>query len=366
MSKTKFTDITGLTKSAGPTRRRFLVGAGTVAAVSATSGPLILVPGKAKAAEQVVVATWGGRFAEALTETFYKPFEAETGIKVVVTGAPDLAKLTAAYKTDAVDIDVADVASGWIAKGDEQGLWAPIDRSIVNVEGIIPEAIRDNQMAYYTYGGGIGWSNERAPERSQHPETWPEFWDPETFPGRRGLRTRISETLELAVMGDGVAPRDVYPIDVERGFAALDRLRDHLQFIAQTPKTIERITTDEVDFTYTYNGRAFGANKAGIPIGYSFDQNFFGLGWASAISKSPNPDGAQRLLGSFTDIQKMANFANMITYPGTNPASLELVDPDILPWLPDPTREDACIENVDWWANKIESLTERYKEWQIS
>ena len=289
MSKTKFTDITGLTKSAGPTRRRFLVGAGTVAAVSATSGPLILVPGKAKAAEQVVVATWGGRFAEALTETFYKPFEAETGIKVVVTGAPDLAKLTAAYKTDAVDIDVADLASGWIAKGDEQGLWAPIDRSIVNVEGIIPEAIRDNQMAYYTYGGGIGWSNERAPERSQHPETWPEFWDPETFPGRRGLRTRISETLELAVMGDGVAPRDVYPIDVERGFAALDRLRDHLQFIAQTPKTIERITTDEVDFTYTYNGRAFGANKAGIPIGYSFDQNFFGLGWASPSARARTP-----------------------------------------------------------------------------
>ena len=71
-------------------------------------------------------------------------------------------------------------------------------------------------------------------------------------------------------------------------------------------------------------------------------------------------------MGSFTDIQKMANFANMITYPGTNPASLELVDPDILPWLPDPTREDACIENVDWWADKIESLTERYKEWQIS
>jgi putative spermidine/putrescine transport system substrate-binding protein len=366
MSKTKFTDITHLTKSAGPTRRRFLVGAGTVAAVSATSGPLILVPGKAKAGEQVVVATWGGRFAEALTESFYKPFTAETGIEVIVTGAPDLAKITAAVKTDSVDIDVADVVSGWILKGDKQGLFAPLDRSIINVEGIIPEAVRDNQLGYASFAGGIGWSNERAPERSQHPETWPEFWDTETFPGRRGLRTRIVETLEVAVMGDGVNPKEVYPIDVERGFAALDRLRDHLQFIGPTPKTIERISTNECDFTHTYNGRAFGANKAGIPIGYSFKQNFIGLAWCTAISKSPNPVGAQRLIASFTNVERQGRFGSMIAYPGTNPASRELVDADVRPWTPDVTAPDACIDNLDWWGDKVEELTERYKEWQIS
>ena len=365
MRKTKFTDVTHTIKSAGPTRRKFLIGAGAVA--SAASWPLILTPGKARAqGSQVVVATWGGRFAEALTKVYYEPFEKETGIKVVVTGAPDLAKLTAAVKTGSVDIDIADLASGWVVKGEKAGLWAPIDRNIVNLENVIPDAVRDSVIAYYTYAGGIGWSNERNGKDGQHPTTWPEFWDPAKIPGRRGVRTRISETLEIALMGDGVDPKDVYPCDVDRGFKALDRLKENLQFIAQTPKTIERISQDECDFTYTYNGRAFGANQAGIPIGFSFKQNFFGLGWASIISKSPNPEGAQKLMASFFDPKKQAEFANTITYPGTIPSSMELVKEDVKPWLPDPTAHDACIENLDWWADKIEDLTKRYKEWQLT
>lgn len=248
MRKTRFTDVTHTIKSASPSRRKFLVGAGAVATVAAT--PLILTPGKARAqGDQVVVATWGGRFAEALTEVYYKPFEKETGIKVVVTGAPDFAKLTAAVKTGNVDIDVADGVSGWVVKGEENGVWAPIDTNVVNTEGVIPSAVREKAMAYYVYAGGIGWSQERNGADGKHPTTWAEFWDTEKIPGRRGVRTRVSETLEIATMADGVAPKDVYPIDVDRAFKALDRLKDNLQFIAQTPKTIERISQNECDFT---------------------------------------------------------------------------------------------------------------------
>jgi putative spermidine/putrescine transport system substrate-binding protein len=332
---------------------------------------LILTPGKARAqGDQVVVATWGGRFAEALVETYYKPFEEETGIKVVVTGAPNLAKLTAAVKTGNVDIDIADVASSWIAKGDAVGTFAPIDRNIVNVEGVIPEAIRDTVLGYFSYGNGVGWSNARNGEEGKHPTTWSEFWDVEKIPGRRALRTRIGETLEMALMADGVDPKDVYPCDIERAFKALDRLMENtngeLQFIAKTPKTIERIAQDECDFVPLYNGRAFSANQAGIPIGYSFKQNFIGLGWVAAISGSPNPEGAQKLMASFYNPQKQAKFADMMTYPGTMPASLALVKEDVKPWLPDPSAQDAVVENVDWWADKITELGARYKEWQLT
>jgi putative spermidine/putrescine transport system substrate-binding protein len=365
MRKTKFTDVTHTIKSAGPTRRKFLIGAGAVA--SAASWPLILTPGKARAqGDQVVVATWGGRFAEAQTETYYKPFEEATGIKVVVTGAPDFAKLTAAVQTGSVDIDVADLAGGWVTKGEESGVWAPVDKNIVNTEGAIPTAVREKVLAYYLYAGGIGWSSERNGEEGKHPTTWPEFWDVEKIPGRRGVRTRVSETLEIAMMADGVAPKDVYPIDVDRAFKALDRLKDNLQFIAATPKTIELIQNNECDFTYTYNGRAYGANQAGIPIGFSFKQNYVAFGWVAAISKSPNPEGAQKLLAFLFDAQRQANFANMISYPGSIPASMDLVNAEVKPWLPDATADDVCLENLDWWADKFEDLEKRYKEWQIS
>ena len=365
MAKTKFTDVTH--KNAGPTRRTFLAGSGTAAlAATALSGPLILVPGKAKGAGKVVVATWGGGFQEALTEAFYKPFTKETGIDVVVAGAPDLAKLTAQLKTGSVEVDIADLASGQIVAGNKEGVWAPINYKIVNMDGAIPEAKKDRQLAYYTYAGGIGYDKTRTPE-GKHPTNWPEFWDVKKFPGRRGLRARISETLELALMGDGVDPKKVYPCDVERGFKALERIKPNCQWIVETPKTVELIARNEVDFTYTYNGRVYASNKTtGSNLGYSFKQNFFGLGWVSPVSKSPNPEAGQKLLAYLMRPDRQAEFANRIPYPPTISSAMKLVTGETKAWLPDSQAPDVCVENVDWWGDKFEDLTKRFKEWQIT
>lgn len=166
--KTKFIDITK--KTAGPTRRTFLVTSGaTIAAAAATSGPLIIVPGKAKAAEKVVFATWGGQLQESLTEAYIKPFTKETGIEVVVTGAPDIAKITAQIKAGDVETDIADLAGSYVVPGDKNGLWEPVNTKIVDrSQTLDPKFNRANQQGYYTYAGGIGYSEERNPG-NKHP-----------------------------------------------------------------------------------------------------------------------------------------------------------------------------------------------------
>ena len=364
MSKSKFTETKR--PGAGPTRRTFLAGSGAVLASTAISGPLILVPGKAKASAKVVVATWGGGFQAAQTKAFYEPFTKETGIEVIVSGAPDLAKLTAQVKTGTVEIDVADLASGMIAAGNKEGVWAPINYRIVPRDKILAEGLRERQLAYYTYAGGIGYDTVRHPA-GKHPTNWSEFWDVKKFPGRRGLRARISETLEVALMGDGVDPKKIYPCDVERGFKALDRIKPNCQWIAETPKTVELIARNEVDFTYTYNGRVYASNKTtGSKLGYSFKQNFFGLGWVSPVSKAPNGENGQKLLAYLMRPDRQAQFANEIPYPPTHSEAMKLVTGDTKDWLPNPQAPDVCLENIDWWGDKFEDLTKRFKEWQIT
>jgi hypothetical protein len=61
------------------------------------------------------------------------------------------------------------LASGWIAKGDAESVFAPVDKNIMNVEGVIPEAVRETVMGYFSYGGGIGWSSARNGEEDMHP-----------------------------------------------------------------------------------------------------------------------------------------------------------------------------------------------------
>jgi len=85
------------TSRARMTRRRFL--ASTAAAGSAATWPLILTPGLAKASRKLVIALWGGNYQEAMEAAFLKPFSKETGIEVVVAGAPDMAKVRAMTKS---------------------------------------------------------------------------------------------------------------------------------------------------------------------------------------------------------------------------------------------------------------------------
>jgi putative spermidine/putrescine transport system substrate-binding protein len=365
MAKTKLIDVTH--KNAGPTRRTFLTASGAVAAAAAvTSGPLILVPGKAKAADKLVFATWGGQLQEAVTEAYIKPFTKETGVEVVVTGAPDMAKLMAQAKSGNIETDIAELNGSYLAGGEKAGLFEPVDGKIVDRSDIaVPLFSRPMATAYYTYAGGIGYSEERSPG-GKHPTTWPEFWDPKKFPGRRGLRTRPGETFEVALMGDGVAPGKVYPIDVDRAFKALDKIKPYVtQWIAETPKTVTLIQTNEIDFTHTYNGRVYFANREGAKLGFSFKQNYIAPSWLAVVKGSSRRDLAFRYMASCLKPERQARFAQIMTYSPSVKAADKLIPPDIKKVLPDATSPDNCIENLEWWADKNEEMTKRFKEWQM-
>ena len=39
--------------------------------------------------------------------------------------------------------------------------------------------------------------------------------------------------------------------------------------------------------------------------------------------------------------------------------------PEVKKLLPNPLDPNSCFENVDWWGDKNEELTKRFKEWQM-
>ena len=42
------------------------------------------------------------------------------------------------------------------------------------------------------------------------------------------MRKNPIDTLEIALMADGVAPKDLYPLDLDRAFRKLDEIKDHI------------------------------------------------------------------------------------------------------------------------------------------
>jgi putative spermidine/putrescine transport system substrate-binding protein len=341
--------------------RRSVIGG--LAAASIAS-PAYIRPGWAQG-KRLVIVNSGGAMGDAKRRALYDPFTKATGIQIVTAAGPDLAKIKAQVERKDVEWDITDLNDGWVPAAARLGLLEKIDESIVNRAGAIPQSKHDYAVGGTVYAAGIAYPTDRLGGKS--PKTWPEFWDAKAFPGRRGLRNRVTDTLEIALMGDGVPASEVYPCDVERAFKALERIKPHVShWIAQTAQTVSLIQGNETDFTYTYTTRVKDLQAVNVPIDYSFKQNILGIGWIGALKGTKNRDAAMRFLAFTMDKDRQVELSNLSGDAPTYTDAMAKVDPATSKWLPDIAAPDNLFVNAGWWDSRIEELNTRFKEWLLT
>lgn len=347
-------------KSSALDRRTLLKGA-----AAALAAPAVIIPGRAFGATRLVVGNSGGAMGDAKQRAIYTPFTQETGIEILTTPAPDISKIRAQVRTGDVEIDVTDLLDGWVPAAARLGLVERIDDGIVNREGSIPETQHDYAVAASIYSGGIAFPTDRLGDKV--PRDWKDFWDVKALPGRRGLRNRVGDILEIALMADGVPASEVYPCDVERAFKSLDRIKPHVvQWIGATEQTVSLIQRNELDFTYTYTIRVKTMQEAGVPMGYSFRQNIMGVGWAGIVKGTRRKDAAMQFCAYMSRPDVQVRLSNLATTAPCYVDALQKVDPAIRKWIPDLADRNNLFINPAWWDSRVDELTQRFREWLLT
>lgn len=350
--------------SAGASRRTVLKASGAFAAMLAT--PAYLRTTSALAAEPLIVASFGGSWAAAMTEAFHKPFTEETGVPVIVADGADLAKAKAQVQTGNIEWDIVELATGWLSSGSREGLWEPIDTSVVDVTGTSEGSQHENAIGFCSYSGCFAWNTERF-KPGQHPTNWIEFFDAEKFPGRRGLMTRITGNLEYALMSDGVNPKELYPLDVERGFAALDRIKPHVtSWVPAMPQTISLLQNGEVDFCASAIGRVYAAQQQGIPLDYSREMSLVEVGKIAVLKGTKKRENAMKHLSFVMRPDRQLAFADIIGYAPSKLEAKAKMSDKLKALNPDPDGPLSAYNDEFWWEPRLADLTKRFKEWQLS
>ena len=340
-------------------RRRFLHHA-TVVAASGTFMPF------ARAQSQgIVVTCWGGDYEKAIRSCFADPYTKETGVGVTLVNNADLAKMKVQVDSKNVQWDVFDSVGPQITAGSRDGLWEVIDPKIVDRSDLVAPGGND-YVGTYLFGGGVAFDPKRVAE-GKRPQNLKDFWDVQRFPGRRGLRTRISETLEMALIADGVAPDKLYPLDIERGFKSLDRIKPAIKkWIETTPETVTLITNNELDYTYTYMSRVFPAQKAGLSIAMATGQTINSLEYIAVPKYSKNKDAAMRYVAFCLRPDRQAAFANTVFFAPNARKAAPLVAAESRKYMPDPLTPANVNLNDAWWADKYAALQKRFTEWRLT
>ncbi|MFX5756156.1 extracellular solute-binding protein, partial [Acinetobacter baumannii] len=103
------------------------------------------------------------------------------------------------------------------------------------------------------------------------PKGWADFFDTKKIPGKRALRQGPKTTLEIALMADGVAPKDVYKVlatdeGVDRAFKKLDTIKGDLVWWKAGAQPPQWLAAGDVVMSAAYNGRIAAAQTEGVKL----------------------------------------------------------------------------------------------------
>src|SRR5262249_10168466 len=154
----------------------------------------------------------------------FRPFTSETDVRVrETTYDGKYEHLQARLKGEGAP-DVVQVDDRALSRGVREELFLPIDYVAVRKGDLLPQAAHEFGVGTDVHAIALGWNPSKLPEGSPAPKSWSDFWDVKKYPGGRSLPKSPRSTLEIALMADGVAPKDVYEngkLDVDRAFRKL-------------------------------------------------------------------------------------------------------------------------------------------------
>lgn len=343
------------------TRRAFALGASSLALMGLNAG-------KAAAEDVTIVVNGsGGSLAEAIKRLFEDPFTAATGIKVRSTAPVSLPKLKAMVESGNVEWDLTELNGDDVARASASGWLEPIDYSIIDPENKLPAVAKlPDAIVRASYSTVFGYRVDRFHDRA--PKTWADFWDVKTFPGARSLENSPKGNLEFALLAAGVPLDKIYPLDIDKAFAKLDELKEHIPVWWENgAQHVQLLVDGEVNMTSCWNGRITPLKKEGKPVEISWNGGALMLSYLAIPKGAKHAPEAQRFLKYRLDPKAAAEFVEIVPYPGFVPGMMELLDAEFVATLPT-APENAALQfrfDSDWWGKNLEAVQKRWNDWLL-
>ncbi|MCK1540543.1 ABC transporter substrate-binding protein [Bradyrhizobium sp. 179] len=359
-------------------RRRFMQ-AGS-AALAAGALPSASSRASAQSPGELRVLVYGGDVGKANIEAYVKPFQSETGIKVTaITEQISAAQIELMVTSKNITADVIPPGQNGALIAASKGYLEPIDYSIYKKEeldGLVDFAKQPFGVAAIIYSYVMVYNTQKFPAGKPRPESWADFWDVKKFPGVRSLLSGHlggEGPFEEALLADGVPMEKIYPMDIDRVFASLDKIKPHIRRWWTLGSEVQQIMHDKAaDIVNSYDGRAALLIDRGSPLEINRNQAKLTFDFWAIPKGSPNVRNAQKFIEFATRADRQAAFAQLIPYGPTNLNAYKLLPEERgrkLASHPDYMAKSLRL-NAQWYLEKgsdgltnVDRLRERWNHW---
>lgn len=335
-------------------------------AASALAGAVPLTGGVGRAfaqdkPEQIVHANWGGDAVHCNEETYGAAFTEATGVKVVIDGSgPMEGTIQQMVESGATIWDCCDSDLFTALRLGPKGQLEAIDYSIVDKANYPEGMALDHGVLGYWYSYTIAYDTTKV---SSAP-TWADFFDVEKIPGKRALFKWMNGAVEAALLADGVAPDQLYPLDVDRALAKIDSIKDHVVFWGSGAESQQMLIEGEVVMGNVWQTRASVIERdTEGRVKWTWDQALtYPAGWVIPKNNPAGAEWANRWVSFIQDPKLQIAIMECYGQGPANPAATALMTEDqrkLHPAAPE-NLERSIVADTPYWAENFDSVLNAY------
>ena len=313
-------------------------------------------------AKEIVVCNFGGDALTAWTTAWAEPFTADTGIPVaVVAGQPTVGSIKAMVESGNITWDMTDGSSYYVSVLGKEGLIQPYDYSIVDKSKVRPEFIFEHGCSSYLYATLLAYDKEQTGGRV--PRGYRDYLNFKDFPGKRGINKWVTGSLEAMLIGDGVEPDKVYPIDEDRVFGLLREYRDELILWGTGADSMQLFRDGEIVMGNMWSTRAIVlAKESDGRFTWTWECGVVQPSCMPVLNDNPAGHVVFDYIASMQIPERQIELFKLLGASPSNPAAAELMSPELreIDLSYEPNYETMIAFDTPWYTENYTRVQAKF------
>ena len=345
-----------------------LVGVSMIAVAGLLAGCASDAPPADSSGEPPVTLTfvgYGGDGQAAMINAWQQPYStANPNVTFINTSPPDVAQVKAQVENGAVQWDVMAIAP-YAAQQNCGTLFEKLDFSDVDTSTLAEGTVGECYIGNWINATPLAYRTDAFPE-GKGPKTVADFFDVKKFPGQRGIVTNLQNgILEYPLLADGVAPEDLYPLDVDRALEKLDDIRAVTTFAPNVGALQQAVAAEQVDMFLLPDSRLVPLLKDGADITIVWDVTVASLNAFAIPLGSTKKDAAEAFIASVVEPEQVAAISELLGVAPINSAAKPSLDEfaSQVEVYGKVNAGETVLQDVTWYADNFNETSTKLTNW---
>jgi putative spermidine/putrescine transport system substrate-binding protein len=335
---------------------------GTTAAATGYDAALKAATDK-MTSKEVILANYGGTTEAARKTAFWDPFSKAYGVKVIEADTPGNQGDDSLWGNIPTKWDAFHGSPVETQEGLDFGKKPLPKVPEAAYEDLLPAKFQPYEFQSFVLGYAPGVI--KGTFSGDQPTTWADFFDTKKFPGKRAWPASyfLSGCFEAALMGDGVAPDEVYPMDLERATAKIKSVFDDFVIYEAYPQVQSFLTSKTASMAFAPNGLYAGLVNKGVECETIWSVTpLTSINSMSILPGAPNLDVVEALAVYCNEPGRQAAFSKLTAYGPPSKAAFDALPKEEVDKLPNAPGRVVLQEDIAYIASHYDDLAAANKK----